>query len=144
MHLYVIEGTASIAERQKLREKRIAGSYNIEECVYTHIYINREREKKGHPNSTYYFISDKAAGIEDDDDDDAEEAGRVHTKFPTLRFALHNLGFTPKYPTALSPPFSHSPLPPPPLSLFPCVCIFPSSVCLSPLSLFLSVSCEEG
>ena len=42
VHLFVIEGTASIAERQKLREERITGLYNIRECVYA--YISAERE----------------------------------------------------------------------------------------------------
>ena len=75
-----------------------------------HIYQQREKEESS--NITYYFISDKAEATEYYN---VEETGSVHTKFPTLRFAIYNSS-PGKYPLTRSIPLA--PLPLPPFSLY--------------------------
>ena len=121
MHFFVIEGTASIEERQNQRQKRLAGKRRMHECRW------RADELKRDSHLHYCFplnaesAEHKESNAEVCEEDDDRYGDRVtkeaeptkkskNTKFPTLRFAIRRTDEDYMYPSSFLPSVSLSPL----------------------------------
>ena len=92
VHLYVIEGTASIFERQRLRESRTAGEKEEWQRGKERRLIFKTDQKKGNGSEHAHHVLTESV------------AKSKHTQFPTLRLALQNSDMYPLiYPPILHP-----------------------------------------
>ena len=105
VHLYVIEGTASIFERQRLRESRTAGEKEVWQRGKERRLIFKIDQKKGNDSEHAHHVLTESV------------VKSKHTQFPTLRFALQNsdmylLIILPSSLPPFLPPLLPSSLPP--------------------------------